>query len=313
MGQAATRAFPLISGFHKNACPVGLLPCQPELSDKTGEAEKAMPKETSEWKRRTEGILVILVGMVVGTIIGVLPGEESFPGGSMLVGWAVCAFGLSLLHPMGAVLGVGWSFPTYTMVKVAIEISQDPTSNNLWPIGLVIVLALTFTPAVVGAAAGWFLRRFVAHKLPVAVILVAASVVIVAWPARLASRQISINEVHARTRVTAILEAQRDYQSQDPDGRYACHFDDLNQTFERQGSTRRSSETGWANGYRFELSCRRSPQNTFYLEAIPQRTQWPGIRSSGMVYCTNQTGQIFSLPAVPRGNCWREGDPLSSR
>ena len=188
-----------------------------------------MPDGTWKWKRETEGILVFLVGMVGGTIIGAPPGVafvSDFPAGSTFAGWAVCSFGLALLRPRWAAAGVGLSWPTFMMVVMATEIAQDPTSNNLWPIALVIFLAFTVTPAVVGAAAGWFLRRFVTHKIPVAMILVAAGVVVAVWPAVLTSRQIvmqiSNNEAHALSQVTASLEAQRDHQSQDPDGRYAC-------------------------------------------------------------------------------------------
>ena len=124
--------------------------------------------------------------------------------------------------------------------------------------------------------------------------------------------QISNNEAHALSQVTAILEAQRDHQSQDPDGRYACHFDELNHTFERRESDALFSDTGWAHGYRFELNCRHGPPNTFHLEAGPERRS--GRLPTGLtVYCTDATGQVLSLSALPRRNCWQEGEPLSSR
>ena len=280
-----------------------------------------MPKEVSEWKRGTEGILVFLVGMIVGTIIVAPPGvafASGFPSGSTFAGWVVCAFGLALLRPTWAAAGVGLSWPTFTMVITAIEIAEDPTANNLWPIGLVIVLALTVPPALVGAVAGWFLRRFVTHKTLMAMILVAAGAFIAVRPAVLTSRQISMqvstNEASALSQVTAILEAQRDYQSQDPNGRYACHFDELNQTFERRESSSRFSDAGWANGYHFELSCRHGSPNTFHLSASPESRGRSGRLPTGLtVYCTDATGQVLSLPALPRRNCWREGEPLSSR
>ena len=279
-----------------------------------------MPIDAWEWKRDTEGILVFFVGMAVGMIILHPPGvawlaRDHIFGSTILAGWAICSFGLSLLRPGWAVVGVGLSGPAFLMAGMAI--TQDP--GNLWPIALVISLAVTGAPAVVGAVAGGFLKRFITRKILLATILVAAGVFIAVRPAVLTRRQVlmqtSINEAYslsALSRLTAIVEAQREYQSQDPDGQYACNFDELNQTFERR-ERRSRSDTGWADGYIFWMGCRSGPPSTFRMNVTPENRRNGVGQATGLtVYCVDPTGQFLSVPAVPRRNCWENGEPLSS-
>ena len=96
-----------------------------------------MPIDAWEWKRDTEGILVFLGGMVAGIIIGASTAVDAvieFLSVFTFAGWAVCSFGLSLLRPGWAVVGVGLSGPAFLMAGMAI--TRDP--GNLWPIALVI-------------------------------------------------------------------------------------------------------------------------------------------------------------------------------
>ena len=45
------------------------------------------------------------------------------------------------------------------MLRVIVEVVQDPTSNNLWPLALAIVLVLVAVLAAAGAVIGWLLGR----------------------------------------------------------------------------------------------------------------------------------------------------------
>ncbi|HEX7034573.1 MAG TPA: hypothetical protein VF210_02290 [Pseudomonadales bacterium] len=45
------------------------------------------------------------------------------------------------------------------MLRVIVEGIQDPTSHNLWPLALIIVLVLGAVVAAPGAVLGWLLAR----------------------------------------------------------------------------------------------------------------------------------------------------------
>ena len=313
-----------ISGVPTSECPVGLLPCQRELADKTGEPKKAMPDDASEWKPDlraldVEGIVVLLLGTTAAVTIAAAPsmviGGVIFPEFRYAVlALAVCSLGLSLLRPVWALVGVSLGWPVLDVVSIALDIAQDPTARNLWPIEIVIFSVLSVAVAVVGAMGGWLLRRFVKQRIPAAMILVAAGLVTALRPVVLTGRQISSREAHALSRLTAIVEAQRLYRSQDPADVFACNFDDLNQTFERRESNPPLADDGWANGYHFRLSCTDGTRGMFHVAADPEITNRGGRSPTGLtVYCTDATGQVLSLPAVPTRNCWEEGEPLSSR
>ena len=173
-----------ISGVPTSECPVGLLPCQRELADKTGEPKKAMPDDASEWKPDlraldVEGIVVLLLGTTAAVTIAAAPsmviGGVIFPEFRYAVlALAVCSLGLSLLRPVWALVGVSLGWPVLDVVSIALDIAQDPTARNLWPIEIVIFSVLSVAVAVVGAMGGWLLRRFVKQRIPAAMILVAA-------------------------------------------------------------------------------------------------------------------------------------------
>ena len=276
-----------------------------------------MPESTREGRRALdiEGILVLLAGVAAALLIAAAPtivvGEVTAPDfRAAIPALAVCAFGLSFVRPVWAALGVGLPYPLFTS-------TQD---SNLWPIAVAIVFMWSMPPAVLGAFGGWILRRFVTQRIPVAMILVAVGLVGTFRPLLLTSGQIPGNETYALSRLTTIVEAQRDYRARDSNGLYACNFNDLDQPLEKRPREPRLAplssyqDEGWANGYHFTLTCTDGTREMFVLRAYPEIPNEDGRRPTGLTeYCTTQTGEMLSLPAIPRGYCWENGTPLSPR
>ena len=61
--------------------------------------------------------------------------------------------------PVAAAVGVGLSWPIFAFGRLIVETTLDPTSNNLWPLGIFFSFALSVSPAVVGLIAAWSDRR----------------------------------------------------------------------------------------------------------------------------------------------------------
>ena len=118
-----------------------------------------MLKDVWEWKRDAEGVAVFVAGIAAGGIIAAAPNlafGSIYPGSrTTLAGWVVCSLGLSLLRPTWAVAGVGLSFPAFSGVMGAAE------GANLFPIAMVLSLAISGPAALVGAVGGVVLRGFV--------------------------------------------------------------------------------------------------------------------------------------------------------
>ncbi len=96
-------------------------------------------------------------------------GKDDHPnpllGAGLLVVIAAAAltrfyFGKPTLH-VAAVMGS--TFPVAVKVRVAVEVSLDPTSHNLWPFEVVITSfvggAAALAGTLLGALASWWSRR----------------------------------------------------------------------------------------------------------------------------------------------------------
>ena len=51
------------------------------------------------------------------------------------------------------------AFPAAVAIRVAVEVAQDPTDHNLWPIELVMAAAVSLVAVVPGLAIGALARR----------------------------------------------------------------------------------------------------------------------------------------------------------
>lgn len=60
------------------------------------------------------------------------------------------------------VLIIGGSVPAAVMARIAVEAAQDPTSHNLWPLEVMIALAVGWFWSALGALAGMVLGVLVA-------------------------------------------------------------------------------------------------------------------------------------------------------
>ena len=54
---------------------------------------------------------------------------------------------------------IGLAAPAMAMARVAVETSRDPTSHNLWPLEIIIAMAVGFSVAFAGALLGGLLTR----------------------------------------------------------------------------------------------------------------------------------------------------------
>lgn len=67
-----------------------------------------------------------------------------------------------------SIMIVGCSVPAMALVRVTMDLFQDPTSHNLWPFEIIIAtglgLGIAFAGTVLGSLLGWIFKRFIGNK-----------------------------------------------------------------------------------------------------------------------------------------------------
>ena len=89
------------------------------------------------------------------------PGIHAGLGGLALV-TAVLAFaGVPAGRLFWAMAG---AFPAAYALRVVVDVARDPTSHNLWPIGMVMIAVYSLVAVVPGLIVGLLLRRLRAQQ-----------------------------------------------------------------------------------------------------------------------------------------------------
>lgn len=92
-----------------------------------------------------------------------LPGALLGPGLVVVLAAAVLARAYSRKSFLRSVTVMGAAVPAAVLLRVVVEVVQDPTSHNLWPFEVVIAMLVGAAAAVIGALLGslllWVERR----------------------------------------------------------------------------------------------------------------------------------------------------------
>ncbi len=106
-------------------------------------------------------ITVLVIFPAVGIPYWLIPySSVSLPNALLAPNLSLVILGALLLRLRSVstfakvVAGTGATVPAVVLVRVLWEGFQDPTTHNLWPLELIIALALGFFCALLGAAVG---------------------------------------------------------------------------------------------------------------------------------------------------------------
>jgi hypothetical protein len=77
----------------------------------------------------------------------------------LLAGVAIVLTGFCGVGFFPSAIVVGCALPAAIFARIVMDGIQNPTSHNLWPIEVAIVLVFGMTVAVPSAGLGWLLRR----------------------------------------------------------------------------------------------------------------------------------------------------------
>lgn len=114
---------------------------------------------------------LLIVGFAAGLLLTGLPywrlpyNANFFGDPGILLGLAGLAFVtvtlvVARIAPAGRVFWVMLAaFPAAVALRVAVEVAEDPTSHNLWPIELVMTAIFSLVAVAPGLLAGLLLRR----------------------------------------------------------------------------------------------------------------------------------------------------------
>jgi hypothetical protein len=113
--------------------------------------------------------LVTAAAAFLGTLWNMLEPRWTTPMGTkvMLAVAALAACGARLLvnTPPGAtILTVGLAVPVGAFFAMVLEMLKDPTSQNLWPIAVVMLAAFGLAASVIGTLVGGLVRRLLGSK-----------------------------------------------------------------------------------------------------------------------------------------------------
>jgi hypothetical protein len=178
-------------------------------------------------------------------------------------------------------------------VKIGIDLAHDPTSHNLFPFELLVTTILGLIPAS-GLVSGFALRKLVSVP-PRAAWVTAYSSVALAMLSPILSRAFELNTHTATVSTLKRLWQAETVYAADHQHRFTCEGP-LLPGFERErwfastqlGLTTKDHMQG-RGGYWFTVRCGDlSRGDHLYIDADPG----PG----GIVYCTDETGVIYSVP-----------------
>lgn len=110
-----------------------------------------------------------VIGLLLMGLCSLIPAldTQSTSGGSsfwqMRAGVAFTLAGalvyISRVEAIVPILGVSLGWPAMRAIIIFSEIAADPTSNNLWPIELFIIICYSAIPAFVGGQIGKLIRK----------------------------------------------------------------------------------------------------------------------------------------------------------
>jgi len=82
----------------------------------------------------------------------------------MLVAAVVTAAGSRLVgktHSGATILTVGVAVPTGALISMLAEMVKDPTSQNLWPVGVVLLAVFAIAASAMGTLMGGLILRLI--------------------------------------------------------------------------------------------------------------------------------------------------------
>jgi hypothetical protein len=270
---------------------------------------------------------VELIGLGVGALVCGLPylfyGASAPPFRITLLTLTVASAGLALLSrearwPTGG--GVGLGLVLVVGMRIAVDLSQDATSHNLWPFEIVGALVVGLPPAMLGAFAGGRLRGIVPWPAVTGVGLMAGALVVAGGTARATAAEMVRLEALAVTRVGALVAAEQAFRTAHPQRGFTCDLTELgalvpgavekntpSESYRRGGVVYRGGTAMIADAYRYSLKCavQPDPQESFVLTARALVEE--GDTRPLEIFCASADGAIRAITSGRLYSCFAEG------
>jgi hypothetical protein len=263
-------------------------------------------------------------GLALGAAICGLPylvyAAEFPPRNITMIALALASGGLAIARPTdkwrsGVGVGAGVLVPMIT--DIVLDIRRDPTSHNLLPFELLIGLALSMPPALLGALLGGLSKRLGSSRSLVGGTMTALGLAVAAGHAPLVLARTVASESAALAKMRLLLAAQDRFRSGNPIRGFSCDFNELGEPLDapaRRIAARSRRVPGAYGGgtyapmgdYNFSVQCgyELRPVTSYLLMAAP--------RQGGLgrwVYCAEADGRLLAAKRHRNNFCRKEGRP----
>jgi hypothetical protein len=179
------------------------------------------------------------VGFVVGAVICSLPYllylAQFPPPAVTAIALALASAGLAIIRPADkwqSGIAVGASIVVPMVVSIAPDLLRDPTSHNLWPLGLLFGLAVTMPAALLGAWLGGYLGRTAALPTLAGAAITAAGIFLAAAHVPFVLAERDARELRAQEKLNALVAAQSNFRSSNRRAVYTCNLRKLGEAFD---------------------------------------------------------------------------------
>jgi hypothetical protein len=262
---------------------------------------------------------VFLVGLALGAAICGLPylvyAAEFPPWEITMIALALASVGLAVVRPAdkwrsGAGVGAGILVPM--IATIVVDYQRDPTSHNLFPLEILIGLAVGMPPAMLGALLGGLTSRVSFGRSLVGGTIAALGLAVAAAHAPVILARTVASESNASAKIRSLMAAQDRFRSSNPIRGFSCDLDELGERLDAPARPidRRARRVGTyapAGDYEFSLQCGGgiNPVTTYVLMAKP------GQQGLGRwIYCAEADGRLLVAKRHRSNFCFKEGVPV---